>query len=77
MPAGAYASLSSAPSISGQKGNAVRTELIPTRPTKPAPRMEFPTTLIESVLVETPVPLGWMRSVYALQAAFALGEFHR
>jgi isoquinoline 1-oxidoreductase subunit beta len=27
------------------------------------------------VLAETPVPLGWMRSVYALQAGFALESF--
>jgi len=27
------------------------------------------------VMTETPVPLGWMRSVYALQAAFALESF--
>ena len=26
-------------------------------------------------MTETPVPLGWMRSVYALQAAFALESF--
>ena len=30
---------------------------------------------IESVIAETPVPLGWMRSVYALQAAFASESF--
>ena len=35
----------------------------------------IPNYLIEYVLAETPVPLGWMRSVYALQAAFALESF--
>ena len=30
---------------------------------------------IESVIAETPVPLGWMRSVYALQAGFASESF--
>ena len=35
----------------------------------------IPNYLIEYVLTETPVPLGWMRSVYALQAAFALESF--
>jgi isoquinoline 1-oxidoreductase beta subunit len=31
----------------------------------------FPNALLQYVQTETPVPLGWMRSVYALQAAFA------
>ena len=35
----------------------------------------IPNYAIEYVLTETPVPLGWMRSVYALQAAFALESF--
>jgi isoquinoline 1-oxidoreductase beta subunit len=30
---------------------------------------------IESVIAETPVPLGWMRSVYALQVGFASESF--
>jgi isoquinoline 1-oxidoreductase beta subunit len=35
----------------------------------------FPNTLIEYVMTETPVPLGWMRSVNALQAGFASESF--
>jgi len=35
----------------------------------------FPNALIQFVQTETPVPLGWMRSVYALQAAFASESF--
>ena len=31
----------------------------------------IPNVTLEYVNVQTPVPLGWMRSVYALQAAFA------
>ena len=44
---------------------------------KLGPSTGCPTIPIEYVLAETPVPLGWMRSVYALQAAFALESFHR
>jgi len=35
----------------------------------------IPNYTIEYVMTETPVPLGWMRSVYALQAGFALESF--
>ncbi|MBZ5600581.1 MAG: xanthine dehydrogenase family protein molybdopterin-binding subunit [Acidobacteriia bacterium] len=35
----------------------------------------IPNTLIEYVMTETPVPLGWMRSVNALQVAFASESF--
>ena len=35
----------------------------------------IPNTLIEYVMTETPVPLGWMRSVNALQVAFAAESF--
>ena len=52
-----------------------RTEWIPTCPMKPDPVYGLPNYSIEYVLAETPVPLGWMRSVYALQAAFALESF--
>ena len=48
---------------------------IPIFPTKQARCMAFRTTPIDYVMTETPVPLGWMRSVYALQAAFALESF--
>jgi len=35
----------------------------------------FPNALIEYVMTETPVPLGWMRSVNALPAGFASESF--
>src|SRR5262249_24067945 len=35
----------------------------------------FPNVLIDYVMTETPVPLGWMRSVNALQVAFAAESF--
>src|SRR5919201_770120 len=35
----------------------------------------FPNALVDYVMTETPVPLGWMRSVNALQAAFASESF--
>jgi len=64
-----------APSISGQKGMPVPNGVDPDLPDEAGPVYGVPNYLIESVLVETPVPLGWMRSVYALQAAFALESF--
>ena len=63
------------PSISGQKGQPVPNGVDPDLPDEAGPVYGIPNYLIESVLVETPVPLGWMRSVYALQAAFALESF--
>jgi CO/xanthine dehydrogenase Mo-binding subunit len=35
----------------------------------------IPNVALEFVMTETPVPLGWMRSVYALQMAFASESF--
>ena len=35
----------------------------------------IPNVALESVVTETPVPLGWMRSVYALQMGFASESF--
>jgi isoquinoline 1-oxidoreductase subunit beta len=64
-----------APSISGQKGMPVPNGVDPDLPDEAGPVYGIPNYLIESVIVETPVPLGWMRSVYALQAAFALESF--
>src|SRR5438270_2330364 len=64
-----------APSISGQKGFPVPNGVDPDLPDEAGPVYGIPNYLIESVIVETPVPLGWMRSVYALQAAFALESF--
>lgn len=64
-----------APSISGQKGLPVPNGVDPDLPDEAAPVYGIPNYLLEYVLTETPVPLGWMRSVYALQTAFALESF--
>ena len=64
-----------APSISGQKGLPVPNGVDPDLPDEAGPVYGIPNYTIEYVMTETPVPLGWMRSVYALQAAFALESF--
>jgi isoquinoline 1-oxidoreductase beta subunit len=64
-----------APSISGQKGQPVPNGVDPDLPDEAGPVYGIPNYSIEYVMTETPVPLGWMRSVYALQAAFALESF--
>ncbi len=64
-----------APSISGQKGQPVPNGVDPDLPDEAGPVYGIPNYLVEYVMIETPVPLGWMRSVYALQAAFALESF--
>ena len=64
-----------APSISGQKGQPVPNGVDPDLPDEAGPVYGLPNYSIEYVLTETPVPLGWMRSVYALQAGFALESF--
>ena len=64
-----------APSISGQKGQPTPGGVDPDLPDEAGPVYGLPNYTIESVIAETPVPLGWMRSVYALQAAFALESF--
>ncbi|MGC1452840.1 MAG: xanthine dehydrogenase family protein molybdopterin-binding subunit [Candidatus Sulfotelmatobacter sp.] len=64
-----------APSISGQKGQPTPNGVDPDLPDEAGPVYGLPNYWIEYVMTETPVPLGWMRSVYALQAAFALESF--
>ena len=64
-----------APSISGQKGQPVPNGVDPDLPDEAGPVYGLPNYTVEYVQAETPVPLGWMRSVYALQAAFALESF--
>jgi isoquinoline 1-oxidoreductase beta subunit len=64
-----------APSISGQKGQPLPNGVDPDLPDEAGPVYGISNYLIEYVQAETPVPLGWMRSVYALQAAFALESF--
>jgi CO/xanthine dehydrogenase Mo-binding subunit len=64
-----------APSISGQKGQPTPNGVDPDLPDEAALIYSFPSAAIEYVMTDTPVPLGWMRSVYALQAGFASESF--
>jgi CO/xanthine dehydrogenase Mo-binding subunit len=64
-----------APSISGQKGQPMPGGVDPDLPDEAGFVYGLENVLIESVIAETPVPLGWMRSVYALQAGFASESF--
>lgn len=64
-----------APSISGQKGQPTPNNVDPDLPDEAGPVYGIPNYEIDYEMTETPVPLGWMRSVYALQAAFALESF--
>ncbi len=64
-----------APSISGQKGQPGPNGIDPDLPDEAAFGYALPNVSLEYVQTETPVPLGWMRSVYALQAAFASESF--
>jgi isoquinoline 1-oxidoreductase beta subunit len=63
------------PSISGQKGQPTPGNVDPDLPDEAGPVYGIPNYSVEYLMSETPVPLGWMRSVYALQAAFALESF--
>ena len=64
-----------APSISGQKGQPGPNGIDPDLPDEAAFVYGLPNVSLEYVLAETVVPLGWTRSVYALQAAFASESF--
>ena len=64
-----------APSISGQKGQPGPNGIDPDLADEAALVYALPNVLLEYVPAETAVPLGWMRSVYALQAAFASESF--
>jgi isoquinoline 1-oxidoreductase subunit beta len=64
-----------APSISGQKGQPVPGGVDPDLPDEASFIYALENVSIESIIAETPVPLGWMRSVYALQAGFASESF--
>jgi isoquinoline 1-oxidoreductase beta subunit len=64
-----------APSISGQKGQPGPNGIDPDMPDEAAFVYGVPNVSLEYVLAETAVPLGWMRSVYALQAGFASESF--
>jgi isoquinoline 1-oxidoreductase subunit beta len=63
------------PSISGQKGTPLQGGVDPDLPDEAGPVYPIPNYSVEYVQAETAVPLGWMRSVYALQAGFALESF--
>jgi isoquinoline 1-oxidoreductase beta subunit len=64
-----------APSISGQKGQPGPNGVDPDLPDEAPFIYGLSNASLEYVPAETPVPLGWMRSVYALQAAFASEGF--
>jgi isoquinoline 1-oxidoreductase beta subunit len=64
-----------APSISGQKGQPGPNGIDPDLPDEAAFIYGLPNVSLEYVPAETPVPLGWMRSVYALQVGFASESF--
>lgn len=59
------------PSINAQKGSPGEGGVDPDLKDEAALVYSFPNALLDYVAPETPVPLGWMRSVYALQVAFA------
>jgi CO/xanthine dehydrogenase Mo-binding subunit len=63
------------PSINGQKGSAPVNGVDADFPDEAAFIYPIPNVLLEQVITETPVPLGWMRSVYALQMGFASESF--
>jgi len=63
------------PSISAQKGQPGTNGIDPDLQDEAAFVYGLPHVSLEYVPAETPVPLGWMRSVYALQAGFASESF--
>jgi len=63
------------PSINAQKGSEPVNGVDSDFPDEASFLYPVPNVLLESVITETPVPLGWMRSVYALQMAFASESF--
>jgi isoquinoline 1-oxidoreductase beta subunit len=63
------------PSINGQKGSQPVNGVDSDFPDEASFAYPIPNVSLESVVTETPVPLGWMRSVYALQMGFATESF--
>jgi len=64
-----------APSISGQKGQPGPGGIDPDLTDQAGFLYGVGNVSVENVIAETAVPLGWMRSVYALQTAFASESF--
>jgi isoquinoline 1-oxidoreductase beta subunit len=64
-----------APSINLQKGTALEDGVDVDMKDETSMIYGVPNALVEFVRVETPVPIGFMRSVYALDSAFALECF--
>jgi len=64
-----------APSINAQKGTPNEGGVDPDLKDEAGLVYSFPNALLEYIAPETPVPLGWMRSVYALQVGFASESF--
>ena len=67
----AFSHIIVSPSINAQKGAQLEGGVDPDLKDETPLVYSFPNASLEFVQTETPVPLGWMRSVYALQAAFA------
>ena len=63
------------PSINGQKGSQPVNGVDSDFPDEASFLYPISNVSLESVVTETPVPLGWMRSVYALQMGFASESF--
>ena len=63
------------PSINGQKGTPTEGGIDPEVKDEASFVYAFPNASIEYVMTPTPIPLGWMRSVNALQVAFAAESF--
>jgi isoquinoline 1-oxidoreductase subunit beta len=64
-----------APSINGQKGSQPVNGVDSDFPDEASFLYPIPNVTLDYVMTQTPVPLGWMRSVYALQMAFATESF--
>jgi CO/xanthine dehydrogenase Mo-binding subunit len=64
-----------APSINGQKGSQPVNGVDADFPDEASFLYPIPNVRLDYVMTQTPVPLGWMRSVYALQMAFATESF--
>jgi CO/xanthine dehydrogenase Mo-binding subunit len=63
------------PGINVQKGTPAQDGTDPEIKDEASFVYAFPNATVDHVMTETPVPLGWMRSVNALQVAFASESF--